>query len=165
METKKKDLCHLLVKYGNQLAQGHDTIDEHRHILKEHHAVWFGKMGAGIGESTIATLRKQVDAARPTYLFLFQRSERINVHRGKIVAIEMTRPNKEEAMIPAYYAAIGLDRQMKLWVKISSLVRVSADILADYHTASSGKKALHTASKSMASVFVIAEGASTLDVF
>jgi hypothetical protein len=68
-------------------------------------------------------------------------------------------------MIPAYYAACGIDRQMKLWVKISSLVRVNENVLADYHTASSGKKALHTASKSIASVFMIAEGASTLDVW
>jgi hypothetical protein len=163
MSPEKK--LHLIIKYGNQLAQGRDTIDEHRQVLKEHRAVWFGKMGAGIGKNTIAKLRKQIGDAQSTYLFLFQRSERINVHRGKIVSIEVTRPSNDEAIIPAYYAACGIDRQMKLWVKISSLVRVNENVLADYHTASSGKKALHTASKSIASVFMIAEGASTLDVW
>jgi hypothetical protein len=158
---------HLIVKYGNQLAKGRNTISEHRHVLREHGAVWFGKIGPGIGKRTIEAMIKQINGGKPAYLFLFQRSglEHFNIHRGKIVTIAEIRPRDEELLIPAYYTTCGFEWQMKLWIKLSSLVRVSAEHLANYHTASSGKKALHTVSRSMASVFVIAEGQSTLDVF
>lgn len=156
---------HLIIKYGNQLAQGRDTIAEHQKILRKRRAVWFGKVGAGIGKGTIAALRMQISAAHPTYLFLFRNSEAIELHRARVSAIEATRPNDEESMIPAYYAACGLERQMRLWIKITDLTHVSTNVLDEYHTASSGKKAMHTASHSMASVFIISEGASTLSGF
>ena len=159
-----KRVLHLIVKYGNQLAQGRNTIDEHRQVLKVQGAVWFGKIGAGIGKGTIAAIKRQYDAGETTYLFLLQRSERTIVHRGKIVAIKETRPDDEEAAIPAYYEECGLEGRMKLWIKLSRLVRCNAKVLSEYHTVSSGNKALHTALRSMAGVFVIAEGTPTIEV-
>ena len=155
---------HLIVKYGNQLSHGHDTIDEHLRILKRERNVWFGKMGSTIGINTFSALEKQIAKGETTYVFLFQGSKSNFLYRGKVIGLSRVKPGNEDSAIPAYYAKCGLDRQMKLWIKLSKLVRVELAVLANYHTVSSGKKALHSASKSMASVFVIAEGASKLDM-
>ncbi len=122
-------------------------------------------MGAGIGITTTTTLINQISAGTSTYLFLFQRTQELALHRGTIIRIEDAKPDDEARLIPKYYTDCGIDRQMRVWFKLSSLIQVTADALSHYHTASSGKRALYTASKSMASVFVIAEGASTLKMY
>ena len=155
------EALHLIVKYGNQMARGLDTIDEHRRVLKKEGAVWFGKLGRGIKLSTIAIIKKQVYLGRPAYLFLFQRSVATNIHRCRIVSIEHRKPAAEDEMIPQYYYDYELEGRMGLWVKIASLVKCTSKGLDNYHTASSGNKAMQSALRSMAGVFVISDGAST----
>lgn len=151
---------HLLLRFSDNLYKV-NTISEHKELIEDQGAVWFGKIGIPIAEFRIALLKKQIEQKIPTYLILVQnKSGKYQIHRGNIVDITRSCPQKEAELIPNYYTTHKLSRLMNSWIKISNLDELDANYLASIKGIESVDDMLTTLKTSNAGMFYVKEIAS-----
>jgi hypothetical protein len=100
------DPKHILLRYASSLSGLKNTIEEHQRVLREHGAVWFGKMGRPFGAATIKIVHRQIEAREPSFLFLAVKPGRdFDAHRGEISQMVLKLPPGEQQLVPDYYGA------------------------------------------------------------
>lgn len=154
--TKPKPGLHVAVRYADLFVGGTNTIAEHRKTLAEHGNVWFGKIGRGLGNSTIEALNTQIAESVPTYLYLVTRKDQgYLTFRGRIRRVQTRKPSDYQDAIPTYYDQRELTPRMGLWALLDTLTSVNAAHQAELFVATSGQPLGTTLNLSMAALFLI----------
>lgn len=147
---------HLLMRFSDKLGFIDNTIGAHKEVIQKRGSTWLGKMGKTLGHDKVARLNRQCQKHVPTFLYLVQKfAKEHQVYCGKILEVRRTLPSSSRQLVPAYYKANGLEKYIRLWIKLSSLRQVSSLEINDYVIASSGSPALVTLGRSMAALFVL----------
>jgi hypothetical protein len=159
--AKQTKHIHLAIKFSDTLTSV-DTVREHKVVLNETGYVWFGKLGSTLGKQNIKKLNGQIASGKVTYVFLIQKKgSEYQVSRGTVKEVSLNIPCDEDDHVPTYYEKQHILEQVNLWINLSRLVNVGVKGLSKYHTASSGKKEKSSIFKSMASMFILADGAGS----
>lgn len=126
----------------------------HKQVIKEHGAVWLGKMGKTLGGKHILTMDKQRAEGIPTFLYLVQRvGSKYEVFRGTTLEIKKGLPERE--LVPKYYFKEEMFKYISVWIKLSKIESVDSTILNNLMVQSSGMPIGDTLTKSMAAMFVV----------
>lgn len=151
-QNKGQPPAHLLMRYADDFAGTSDTIGEHQKVARKHKSVWIGKLGTmTLAEHRMERLRRQVIANIPTYLYLAARREdSLVVHSGRLLDVQRDCPSSR--LVPSYYPK---DRTFSLWVRVSSLRRVSLTTFAGVLIESSRNPAFQTLALSQAALFTV----------
>lgn len=115
-----------LLRYSNRLANGTDTLTEHRTIIKKYGCVWLGKFGIGMSYHFAELAKNQIDNKIPCFLYLMngaKLSAKSNVidlaaassSRGELLTRE---PN----LTPLYYR----DKKCSVWFKLNTMEEISS---------------------------------------
>ena len=154
-----EDGIHVVMRFADGFIASVDTVAEHRAVIKEHGAVWIGKLGRPLGGKSIERVNMQCENGVPTYLLLVQKVGRdYEACRGSVIAMARELPRGQKKLVPKYYDKNNLTSQITFWTKLSEIVEMKKDGLGEYRIASSGKPLPSTLRKSMAGLFVVKEG-------
>lgn len=154
-----EDTIHVVMRFADGFMSSVDTVAEHQAVIKEHGAVWIGKLGKPLGEKSIERANRQCEDGVPTYLLLVQKAGRdYEACRGNVIAMARELPQGQKKLVPKYYDKNNLTPQITFWVKLSKIVGMKKGSLREYRIASSGRPLPSTLRKSMAGLFVIKEG-------
>jgi hypothetical protein len=155
-QAPKQTPIHLLMRFSDRMGFTQNTIAAHREVIQKRGATWLGKMGKTLGLGKVARINRQCRDRVPTFIYLVQKAPGgYQVYCGKISEVRRKLPPGGRRLVPEYYEANGLEKFMRLWIKLSSLHQVSSFEIADYVISSSGMPTLSTLGRSMAALFVV----------
>lgn len=95
---------HILLRWSESGASGHDTLLEHRKVLAERGSVVWAKFGRPLASTRVNTLQDQIQAGVPTFAYLLGGSPSTMV-RASISAIHSGLTTVNSTLIPEYYRA------------------------------------------------------------
>ncbi|MFQ2037643.1 hypothetical protein [Aeromonas caviae] len=112
---------HFLLRYSDKLANGSDTLAEHRAIIESNGCVWLGKFGIGMSSRFAELAINQIRMKQPCFLYLMHGSKltaKSNIidiatagtNRGEI-------PSREPNLTPFYYRG----RKCSVWFKLDTM--------------------------------------------
>lgn len=155
---KSKPTIHLLLRFSDTLLKTGDTIEAHNHVVGQHGAVWFGKMGSPVSQGYIDILNKQIEEGIPTFVYLVKGNRRKSVaYRAKAIRATKSLPDSEKSLIPPYYVDLDLMRYMKFWVKLDEIESIPASDLGKLRVASSVLPLSETLGKSATGHFFLVD--------
>ena len=151
-----KKAQHLVVRFSDSLFKGIGTIREHKLVIKDKGAVWFGKLGRPLAKRKIEILNGQIKKNIRTYLFLVQTKKTGYIWTKAIlekVATELVK--KDTTLIPSYYKRHNIDGQSSIWFKVSKLYTPSKSDIQKCYVVSSKKPINITLNRSIAAMFMV----------
>lgn len=153
---KKQTPIHILVRFSDRLLEGTDTINEHNHVIEQHGAVWFGKMGSTVAHRHIEGLNEQIDKEIPTFIYLVKGNRRKSTYfQCKLIAASRSLPNEENHLVPSYYHEKEIIQYINFWMKISEISPLNSSELANLKVASSVFPITETLYKSSSGHFIV----------
>jgi len=156
IQSGSEGRTHPLIRYSDSLVGGIDTIGIHRQEIERNGAVWFAKIGAGVGLRRIDSLNQQALSGNPGYVYLVQKvSGKYVLSRGTVLHAQREFPEEERHLVPLYYEGSGVSRRASTWFKISELLDVSSRECSELVVASTGRAIGPTLQASMASMFYV----------
>lgn len=157
--AKVDEPIHILMRFSDKLHSVEDTIQAHSEVIKQHGAVWIGKLGKPLSHLHIKQINEQCLKGIPSYLYLVQNlGGRYGAYRGTVVEMSRTLPEAEEYLVPVYYKERGILGQAGFWTKVSRIESLKDGELNELHIATSGSSVPYTLATSIAALFVVREG-------
>lgn len=154
--SSRRSPIHLVLRFGDELAGGYNTIDEHKKVLDQRGCVWFGKVGKPVGERKVKRLMSQIQEGEPTYLYLASRRPgKLLLHRGLLEIVQRERPKHMADAIPGYYTDAGLLDAIASWCLVRSLENVGGKELRRLRVATSAQPLSVSLQDSMAGAFFV----------
>jgi hypothetical protein len=89
---------HLLIKWSAR--QEPETLEIHRQLALVNGEVWWGKFGRGMSYKRLAGVRRQLDSAIETHVYLYRKGE---CWRTTLADITTDERRVERDRIPTYY--------------------------------------------------------------
>lgn len=123
---KKLRPLHFMLRYSDKITKV-DTLSEHKKILAENGAVWFGKFGAGASMKIINTAKAAIGHEEDCILYLIK--GRKYTVKAKIVDICGSSLNDsgvfcpDANLVPSYYRK----KKCSLWFKITEMKSIGDD--------------------------------------
>jgi hypothetical protein len=153
---KKETPIHILVRFSDQLLENTDTITEHNRVIKQHGAVWFGKMGNTVAHRHIECLNEQIEKGIPTFAYLVKGNRRKSTFfQCKLLTASRSLPEEEAHLVPSYYHEKEIIRYIRFWMKISEASPLDASELSNLKVASSVFPISETLYKSSSGHFIV----------
>lgn len=149
---------HVAIRFSDDLHSVGDTIGEHRDVLDRVGAVWLGKFGKTLAVRHVDAINMQIDAERPSYLYLIrkcQRSGGYDAFRGDIRAISRDETDVERSLVPRYYDRLNLWPLVGVWIKLSSLEDIDPVDLQRVCVLRSNMPLAESLRLSMAGMFIV----------
>ena len=111
---------HLVVKWSP--GRRRDTVEQHREVVDERGAVWWGLATTGdpsyrISQQRVDEIRAQIASDTPTYVFISGTKGIEECWQTDLLAVEYDEPANEGDLIPSYSEASDTH---PLWVKITN---------------------------------------------
>lgn len=151
-----KNVQHLVVRFSDSLYKGIDTIREHKLVIKDKGAVWFGKLGRPLAKRKIEILNGQIKKNIKTYLFLVQTKKAGYIWTKAILEKVVTELAKNDTtLIPSYYNQHNINEQSSIWFKVSKLYTPSKSDIQECYVVSSKKQINTTLNSSIAAMFMV----------
>lgn len=97
--AEEVQLIHLLLKWSD--TREPRTIQLHNDVVQREGSVWWGKFGAGLGQTKIEQLQSQVAAGHVTYVFLVGDN---TTWRTRLSQITADRAEVDDRRLPGYYS-------------------------------------------------------------
>lgn len=155
MEPK---IIHLVVRFSDNMFSVGDVVTKHNDLVDHYGAVWFGKMGGTLSLSRIALFNNQISRGIPTFVYLVKGNRRKSTpFKAKLLEITRDFPEKEKALIPAYYTEKELLKLMKAWIKMGQITRVDISSLKNLKTINSVIPLEETLALSASGYFLVYE--------
>lgn len=151
-----KYIQHLVVRFSDSLYEGIDTIQEHKLVIRDKGAVWFGKLGRPLAKRQIEILNGQIQKNIKTYLFLVQTKKANYIWTKAILDKVATELDKNDTtLIPSYYKHHNIIEQSSIWFKVTKLYTPSKSDIHKCYVVSSKKPINTTLNRSIASIFMV----------
>lgn len=93
---------HVLLRWSENQANGHDTIAEHRAVLQNSGKVVWAKFGSPLGDGKIDELNAQIQAGDVTHAFLVGGTSP-KMFRATVTSIDKGTASVDRTLVPAYY--------------------------------------------------------------
>lgn len=152
---------HLVIRFSDTMFDVGDVVSIHNEVVRKHKAVWFGKLGGTISFSRIETLNKQIAQKMPTFVYLVKGNRKKSTpYKAQIFMITRDFPEKENDLIPSYYAEKEILKYMTVWIKIGHIEKIDMTELKNYKTINSIFPLQETLARSSSGYFLIHESKS-----
>jgi hypothetical protein len=120
---KQNTTVHLLLRFSDMLLKEGDTIREHNKLVQSDGAVWFGKMGATVSDTSISSLNQQIEDNIPTYVYLVKGNrKKPSSFRAELIIASKELPKNEFLLVPSYYKNLNILEFIHFWVKIKEII-------------------------------------------
>ena len=137
-----------------------NVVAEHNNLVKEHGAVWFGKLGSPLSVMRVNWLNKQIEQNIPTFLYLVKGNrKKSTAYRAKLLFVSRDFP-KDKSLIPVYYKEKKLTGFMKVWMRIGEIEPIEMSEMSSLKAISSINPIAETLSKSSSGYFLVHESNS-----
>jgi hypothetical protein len=146
------------IRFSDDLYSIGDTIGEHRDVIDRVGAVWLGKFGKTLAVRHVDAINTQIDAARPSYLYLIrkrQSSRGYDAFRGDIRAISRDEADVDRTLVPSYYDRLNLWPVVGVWIRLSSLEDIDPIDLEKVCVLRSNMPLAESLRLSMAGMFIV----------
>lgn len=125
MKKKIKPL-HFMLRYSDKITKV-DTLFEHKKIIEEHGAVWFGKFGAGASMKIISAAKDAIDSKKDCILYLIKgrkytvKAKIVDIFGSSLIDAGVFCPDVN--LVPSYYRK----NKCSLWFKITEMESLCDD--------------------------------------
>ncbi len=144
------DSVHVLLKVK---SEGGVTIDAHAALAKRNGRAFMGKLGQPLGPAFSKELNEQIARGMTTFLFVTIREGWNGPYvtfRGALNRVTPVLQKSEYPLVPSYYKT--LIPEVKTWLEITGLDRLSKDEMNRIVVCSSGRQIMSVVNSS-ATVF------------